>query len=174
MRKSINFDPPGLVLAIDPGASGAFAWITASGTIYAIKDMPTIEVRGKRRIAELEVARLMRLIPPYFLVIEEPQAMPRKNKAGEDIKMGTGSTGAFFLGAGILIGCAACLAPSYEIVHPRTWKTRAGVPADKNAARQMAQRIWPECASMFDRKKDDGRADAALLGRWSSLRLRGQ
>ena len=38
------------------------------------------------------------------------------------------------------------------------------VTADKGACRLMAQRMWPALSDLFARVRDDGRAEAALLG----------
>ena len=52
------------------------------------------------------------------------------------------------------------------MVRPNIWKREAAVPADKNAARMMATRLWPDHSNLFARVKDDGRAEAALLAKW--------
>jgi crossover junction endodeoxyribonuclease RuvC len=71
----------------------------------------------------------------------------------------------FGYSAGILAGVCAGLRVPVSLHRPSVWKRAAGVPADKGGARQMAQRFWPGCRD-FDRVKDDGRAEAALLARW--------
>lgn len=158
-----------ITLGIDGGGSGAFAWVSQLGVLIDFADMPIVSIQGKKHVSAVQVAEFMRRRSVFEVVIEQPQAMPRKGKDGEETKMGTGSTGAFFYRVGIIEGCAAALGLSYRIIHPRTWKNRANVPADKDAARLMAQRIWPEFVSSFDRKKDNGRADAALFARWAAL-----
>jgi len=169
-----------LILAIDCGAKGALAWIHPDGSLHHIEDMPIVEVRGKKRVSASGITQIMKQHVASLVVIEQAQAMPRKNKDAEgatdgtETKMGAASTGAFFYGAGILEGAATALGLPVEIIHPRTWKTRSGTPADKGAARQMAQRLFPEFAGLFKRKMDDGRADAALLGRWAALKASGE
>jgi hypothetical protein len=37
------------------------------------------------------------------------------------------------------------------------------INASKDGAREMAMRLWPSKSELFKRKKDDGRAEAALL-----------
>lgn len=160
------------ICAVDPGGGGAIAWVSAEGHLIDVVDMPMIEVDGKRRVSASGVAALMRLRPVHQVVIERVVAMPRRDAAGKVVSMGTASTGAFFYGAGILEGCAAALGLPVEIVMPAVWKRRAGVPRDKGAARQMAQRTWPGAAKRFARVKDDGRAEACLMGRWAALRAR--
>jgi hypothetical protein len=86
-----------LTIGIDPGVAGAIAVVNAANEVL-VWDMPTIEVRGKKRIS----ARHLRDL---------------------------------------------------------------GVGSDKGAHRLAAQRLWP-LDNLFDRVKDDGRADSALLAHW--------
>lgn len=158
-----------ITLAVDPGQSGAFAWVNSVGELVDIADMPVIEVRGKRRISAAGVADLMRRHPVTRVVIEAVVAMPRRGPDGSVVGMGSASTGSFFYGAGVLEGCAAALDLPVEIIMPGVWKRRAAVSKDKGVARQMAQRTWPAHAQRFARVKDDGRAESALLARWAVM-----
>jgi len=53
-------------------------------------------------------------------------------------------------------------------ITPPTWKRAVGIPPGKDgakdAARSEAIRRWPDRAGLFARVKDDGRAEAALIG----------
>ena len=75
----------------------------------------------------------------------------------------------FGYGAGLLEGVCAALFLPYFHVTPQTWKRQLGVGADKGECRAMCQKLWPGAAAQFKRVKDDGRADAALLGHWASV-----
>lgn len=164
------------LLAIDPGMTGALAWITAEGHLVEVVDMPVAEIDGKRQVWPEGVAALMGRRPVHKVIIERTVAMHRRSANGdgseEATKMGAASTGTFFYGAGILRGCAAAFGLPVEMEWPHLWKRRAGVPTDKTEARQMAQRTWPGAAKKFARVKDDGRAEACLMGRWAALRAR--
>lgn len=148
-----------LVLAIDPGAGGALAWVTGDGHLVATADMPVIEVRGKRRVSAAGLATLMAMRPVTKVVIEGVGAMPRQ---------GVASSFTFGYSAGIIEGVAAGMGIPVEIVMAAVWKRRAAVPKDKGAARMLATRTWPGAAADFKRSRDDGRAEAALLGRWAA------
>lgn len=54
-------------------------------------------------------------------------------------------------------------------VAPITWKKRLGVKPGKDDSRAAAMRLWPAMAEKFKRKKDDGRAEAGLIGHWYLL-----
>ena len=149
-----------MILGIDPGISGALAWVSDDGHLISTSDMPVIEINGKKKVSPYILADMLKARMPTLAVIEEVGAMP-----------GQGVTSMFGFGysAGILAGvCAGLMVPTV-MYRPAVWKRAAGVPADKGAARQMAQRFWPGCRD-FDRVKDGGRAGAALLARWVALK----
>jgi crossover junction endodeoxyribonuclease RuvC len=150
-----------IVLGIDPGASGAFAWVSGDGHLIEVADMPTVTVRGKTRVSAPGVVTLLKDRPVDLVVIEGVNAMPRQ---------GVSSTFIFGYAAGLLEGAVAACEYPLEIVRSAEWKRLARVPADKGACREMAMRMWPGGAHWFKRVKDDGRADAALMARWAALR----
>jgi hypothetical protein len=60
----------------------------------------------------------------------------------------------------------ACLffagVPTNE-VPPATWKKHFGLSTDKDASRAYASSVFPDQSNLWARKKDDGRAEAALI-----------
>lgn len=150
-----------MIIGIDCGISGAIAWVSDSGHLIRVADMPTIEVHGKKKVS------------PQMLVALLEDYDDAKMVAIEDVGvfLGNGAVSMFNFGygAGILAGVCAGLRMPTSFYRPAVWKRAAGVPADKGAARQMAQRFWPGCRD-FDRAKDDGRAEAALLARWVAMK----
>jgi crossover junction endodeoxyribonuclease RuvC len=120
--------------------------------------MPTIEVRGKKRISAVHLRDLLVDIgPALMVVVEDVQGV-----------QGSGATSAFSFGrgCGVIEGVLAGLDRPVTYVTPQRWTKDLGVGADKGAHRLMAQRLWPFDADLFGRVKDDGRADAALLAHW--------
>lgn len=148
--------PRARILGIDPGIQGAFA-LVGNGTLV-VRDMPTIEVRGKRRPSAHGVATLIAGFGPVDLVVvEDVQGV-----------QGSGATSAFSFGrgAGVIEGVLAALERPTRYVTPQAWTKDLGVARDKGAHREMACRLFPEESELFARVKDDGRADAALLAHW--------
>lgn len=143
-------------LGIDPGASGALVLLEGD-QILGVNDMPTIMVKGRAKVAAASVADVIANHQPDQIVLEDVGAMPGQ---------GVSSMFSFGRGVGVLEGVIAALGYPLVMVRPAKWKRDAGVPADKDAARLMATRLWPDWAAYFARKKDDGRAEAALLARW--------
>ena len=149
---------PKRTLGIDPGASGALALLEGH-RLVGVFDMPTIAVKGRAKVLPAGVVDLIVAWKPDQVVVEDVAAMPGQ---------GVSSMFSFGRSVGILEGVVAALGYPLVMVRPATWKRDAGVPADKDAARLMATRLWPDQAALFQRKKDDGRAEAALLARWGA------
>jgi len=60
---------------------------------------------------------------------------------------------------------------AYTLVAPATWKRAlGGIPAEKDAARARASQLMPSASGYWARKKDDGRAEAALIAFWGCRR----
>ena len=149
-----------IYLGIDPGLSGALAVLDKDGEIIDIFDMPTLEVISgtskKQRVNPHGIVSELTLFKniPVQAIIEQVNAMP-----------GQGVTSMFSFGRslGILEGVLAGIQIPYTLVTPVVWKRKMQVNASKDGARELAMRTWPSKADLFKRKKDDGRAEAALL-----------
>lgn len=144
------------VIGIDAGLDGALVANT-NGTL-GILDMPTITVGKKRHIDGYAVrAWLIHQGAVDHVALEEVAARP-----------GAGVAGMFNFGAGygLLQGILIALDRPWSLVRPNRWTAALGVGADKGRHREEAMRRFPGHAEMFQRVKDDGRADAALLTVW--------
>ena len=147
-------------LGIDPGIHGALAVLDKDADIVDIFDMPTLEfVSGKskkQRVNPQGIVSEMALFKDRDIqgIIEQVNAMP-----------GQGVTSMFSFGRslGVLEGALAGLYIPYVHVTPTVWKKKMQVNSSKDGARELAMRTWPHKADLFKRKKDDGRAEAALL-----------
>ena len=137
-----------MIAAIDPGMKGAIAILYSQAKLY-VYDMPVLgkEVNGAA------VADIFREFPPGMVLIE----------ATNSFGMGRQSAYNFGQGVGTIKGVMATLAISYQAVAPAKWKRHFALSRDKDASRAAATRLFPGNASDFLRKKDDGRAEAALL-----------
>lgn len=149
-----------IIVGIDPGISGAIAWLDQHGSLLKIEDMPVMEIKvgkGLRR----------KLVPALLANMFDPPHQPTKVYLEEvSSRPGEGAVGAFSFGRGFgqIEGILAAMEIPMELVHPAKWKKALSVPADKGSARARACRNWPHLAHLFARVKDDGRAEAALIG----------
>jgi len=159
-----------IVIGIDPGVSGALAFLFTGGPCsdgVEVADMPTIEVRGKRYVCPHGLRSAIAEHDPMTIagvVLEHVQGV-----------QGTGATSAFSFGRsfGVVEGVVAGLGLPLTLVRPQVWTKALNVSRDKGAHRQAAANLWPAQAQLFARVKDDGRADAALLCHWWMTRTKG-
>lgn len=140
------------IIGIDPGASGAIAILHDARLITAF-DMPQIDGRispaGVARIAESVLAAG----PEAW--VEDVHAMP---------KQGVSSSFKFGMAHGTILGVLGALEIPVHLVSPAKWKKHHGLNKDKGASRRRATELWPLHTATFARVKDDGRAEAALIG----------
>lgn len=150
-----------IVIGVDPGATGALA-VIESGSLVRVDDMPTTTRRGGGLAVNPALLRdLIREIlrahnGAYFIAaIEDVHAMPGQ---------GVSSMFAFGRSLGQIEAVLLCMGLPITWVRPQAWKKAAGlIGAEKDAARTVAIERWPTRAEAFKRKKDCGRADAALI-----------
>ena len=172
------------VIAIDPGLTGAIALLT-DGELVEVVDMPTATTTKRKKgktvtVNTLDVDRIVAIIDrlgyslnldhdhPLEFVIEAQSTRPGQ-AAQSVLKTGTGY--------GVLIGIAAMTGHPWHTIRPQEWKKEQGLSgigaelkgaaktrAIKTASRHLAAMRWPDHALLFARAKDDGRAEAALIG----------
>jgi len=145
-----------VVLGVDPGMKGAIAVIGLDTLALAgVVDMP---VAGNEVAVPLlrDVTRLEREGATIVGVgIERVASMPEQ---------GVSTMFKFGVNYGIVRGFFEAHWP-VALITPPTWKATFTLNGkDKDEARLLAIRRWPNQAGLFARKKDGGRADAALIG----------
>jgi crossover junction endodeoxyribonuclease RuvC len=151
---------------IDPGLNGAMAFFDIANGKLKIIDMPTVEVlrnnKKKREVSAPLLASELRNVGPINMTfVERVNAMP-----------GQGVTSVFSFGrsSGIIEGVLATLAMPYTIEPPQKWQKALNVRDGKDGSRLRAGELFPKYAENFSRKKDDGRADAALMAYYIATR----
>ena len=164
-----------ILLGIDPGLTGALAWIYADANglpiVRALEDMPVVaRSRGKgNQVDAAALARLLRAEPADLTLVEEIWGLPplRASRTGAPVRAGTTSTFSFGESCGVIRGVLAALDRPVQYVPPQTWRTKAGLTGQgKDASRGVAARLHPEAAGRLTRStKDHGRADAILIAR---------
>ena len=157
-----------LILGIDPGASGALAWLDEYGELVAIEDMPVVAVKrgkGERNIVAPQLlADLIwhRERDTKLAVVEQVATRPKE-----------GPVGAFSFGRsfGLIEGVLAGATIRVQYAVPRVWVPAMGIRGGKDESRAIAMRRWPKWSKEFARKKDDGRSDAALIALYALQHL---
>jgi crossover junction endodeoxyribonuclease RuvC len=148
------------ILGVDPGIHGGLAvvFVAANGAAPQLVDaidIPVIGVGAKERVNVLAIREWLAPHAPQHAFIERSQAMPQQ-----------GSSSGFKYGraVGAIETVITCCAIPLTIVEPSIWKKfhrlRGG---DKEQARQRAMQLFPAAHALLARKRDHGRAEAALL-----------
>lgn len=146
-------------IGIDPGVTGAIAFLGLSPQDSFIIDMPT-EFSGSNRRRRVSAPQLVMELKTYWpiteAVVEDVHAMPRN-----------GSMALFSLGRslGVVLGVLASAGIPVKMAGARRWKKIAGLEpgADKQQSRSRALELAPHLAGELKRKCDHNRAEAFLI-----------
>lgn len=150
------------VMGIDPGISGALAWIDTEDWSLSVRDMPKEPGRrDKNAVSPIGVALIFQEALPDYVFIEDVWSSPQ---------MGVSSAFSFGRSLGI-VEEAATYGSILTKVTPQEWKSKTKTPKDKNEARRRAQQLFPCAYKLFERVKDDGRAEASILCFYGLLSL---
>lgn len=152
-----------MILGIDIGANGALALLSLAGDLLDVFDMPTLAdgPKNRRAVNAALLADIVFKSHATAAYVEYVGARPRE-----------GAVGAFAFGRskkkGVVEGVLAAAGLPVAFLTPPVWKRLVGITAGrdgaKDAARSHAIRRWPDKAGLFAKVKDDGRAEAALIG----------
>ena len=150
-----------IYLGIDPGKSGALAYIMPDGLANAIQFDEGQYLFVLRKIAE----RCERAHIKAVCCLEHVSAMP-----------GQGVTSMFSFGQnfGWIQGLLQAFGISYELVRPQKWKREFSITGDKNSSIAVCKRLFPEQSlypSSRCRKESDGLAEALLMAEYARRKL---
>jgi crossover junction endodeoxyribonuclease RuvC len=156
------------ILGVDPGIRGgsAIVLVDANGAapqLIDACDIPIVGVGAKDRIDPIAFQEWLLRHGPQHAFIERGQALPRQG-ASSGFKYGRA--------VGAIEAVITCCAIPLTIVEPSVWKKfHALRGGDKEADRQRALQLFPATHALLARKKDHGRAEAALiaLAGWHQL-----
>lgn len=149
------------VLGIDIGVTGGVALLGEGGVLLDVWDMPCLH-DGPRNRRTINAPLLAELVYKSHAAKSFVEAVgPRP---------GEGAVGAFAFGdcKGVIRGVLAAAAIPTLFIQPAQWKRVVGLKPGKEGAKDQARaeaiRRWPSHAGKFALMKDDGKADAALIG----------
>lgn len=151
-----------MIAGVDCGAGGAFALVNDQGELLQVRDMPTTEIKGKRRVVAAGVREIMLEWQPRIVCVERAIAI-KAQSAFHSMQFGHA--------CGVVEGVITGMGTPVSLVYPITWKRAMGVGSQKGANRLVAQRHWPDKWRLFERVKDDGRAEAALIAMFQVMKV---
>lgn len=152
-------------MGIDPGLGGAISLVSEERDLIDVFDFPVIaKSSGKgNQIDAFGLYNLMRMIKGLYKiemgVLEQVSAMPNQ---------GVSSMFSFGRTLGTIEMAIACFNFPTISVTPATWKKEFSlINKNKEAARTLVCKMFPEQTNFFSRKKDVDRADASLMALYS-------
>lgn len=161
-----------IVLGIDPGLTGALAFLDHHGSILAIDDMPTM--LSPDAGPQTTVKREVDVCALYALIRERVPAEETVLCAMEHVSVmgGKGSQAIVSLAATKAAILAVLRLQQHDVhrVSPQRWKRFFGLSADKTAELDVARRCYDHPAAL-KRAKDHNRAEAVLIARWALRNL---
>lgn len=151
-----------IYIGIDPGLDGAIAIFDPDhNDKLTMHDMPTLAItRGKSKKREIDAHALRTIFahagePGHRRVIIEQSGPMSRDGVMQAWKTGSGW--------GIVYGVVVGVGLPIQIVTVQRWKKAMSATADKDLSRKLAMSAFPDYTNQFSRKKDDGRAEAALI-----------
>jgi crossover junction endodeoxyribonuclease RuvC len=154
------------ILGVDPGIHGGLAIVEMVETGPRLLDAIDVPVSGsgaKERVDAIALQEWLLQHGPHMAFIERAQAMPKQG-ASSGFKYGRS--------VGSIEAVIAANTIPMELIEPSVWKRALRLPGkDKEAARQLALQRFPGKHHLFARRKDHGRAEAALICLVGLLRL---
>jgi crossover junction endodeoxyribonuclease RuvC len=149
----------GVILGIDPGVTGALAFLRPSNRVETFP-MPVFKAKHGHELDEAALSRMLdaRSRDIEFALLERQWARPTD-----------GGPQAFKLGCnfGALRMLLASNFIPYRMVTPQAWKRAMGLLNEgKDASRAAATKAFPQDAEQWRLKRAEGRAEAALLASW--------
>lgn len=147
---------------VDPGLSGAIAILDGEQLVDVV-DMPTAArwLTSRGHVKEVDPGGCIRCFDAARVkgvaevAIERVHAMP-----------GQGVTSMFSFGRSLgVVETAATTCGRVVWYRPQQWQAKYTLcgKGGKDYYREECMRLWPEHADLFKRKRDSGRADAALI-----------
>lgn len=151
------------IVGIDPGVSGALAYVdTGSGYVDLI-DMPIAHVGKTKLVDGLAVATWLTSRRPDVVVLEHVGPQPT------DGKVGAFTFGGMF---GSAYGIATALGFNVKLVRPQLWKTKLGLNKDKARSMKRALQLYPDASPLLYGPRGGAkvdRAEALLMAHWETL-----
>lgn len=142
---------PFCIMGIDPGLKGAISfYFPDAPERVSVEDMPVVA----GMVDAVTLAQRVAQLRPDVAIVELVGSMPGQ---------GVSSTFKFGEGCGVVRGVLAGLNIPVHYASPQRWKKHFRLSADKEESRRRALELFPVSGAAFARKKDDGRAEAALI-----------
>lgn len=136
-------------------------------------DVIEVNKHTRSRVSPHRLLSLLKGASNAFALVEQPEYRPMKrhnSQTGilENTSIGVVKAAAFAEGYGVLLCALIASGCSIQEIRAGEWKKKMRLTGNKDDSLRMAANMFPAFARSFARKKDDGRAEAALIGYWAT------
>ncbi len=147
------------ICGIDPGVTGGITFMSHQHLVCKPVPVEKYKIGGKTKkfLSVTSICELLDDYSPTMIFIEKQQAMPNQ---------GVVSTFRTGFGYGLYLGLIVASGYKYTEVSPQTWKKELQVSSDKNEARQRATQLMPDASVCWEKARQDGMAESALIAYW--------
>lgn len=155
-----------IYIGVDPGLSGAIAFIDHEDGQIDVLDMPVVKVKRNGKVKrELDYEKLGELHPRLILGRNNCKALVEF--VGSMPGQGSSSGFAFGKSTGAIYGVLGTRRIPTETVSPTKWKRHFGlIGKPKDASRMLAIERWPQLEPKLKRKLDNGRSDSLFIAQY--------
>lgn len=150
-----------IIIGIDPGCTGSIVALNADGSMNSHIPMPVLKTDTDKR-SRIDGAQVAEFFRNFFGM----DCMATVEHVGPMPKDGVTNAFTFGHGAGVIEGVLQAFEIPYTKVRPQAWKKKAGlIGKDKDAARIVAIKMYPELRILALKGKGQAVADAILIAR---------
>ncbi len=156
------------VLAVDPGFQGALAiYDPLNHRLVSCIDMPLLP-KAKDKRPHIDAYALANWVGIYsdsvrVAIVENVCGHP-----GQSVS----AMFRFGHGAGMIHGVLAANSLPIKFLQPSVWKAVLNLSPDKAKSLALVNKLFPNDAPLFSKKRDDGRAEAALMAYLGGLMIK--
>jgi crossover junction endodeoxyribonuclease RuvC len=158
-----------IILGVDPGVTGAMVWLQ----IEPLEILTVLDHEVWCYATEPDEALyhlLGQQLRPDLTVVEAQHARATMGPDGKR-QQGIASTWNYAEHYGIIKGCVRQYRCPVRFPDPAVWKANMKLSRDKKKSLAKARQLFPNHTDLFERVKDHGRAEAALLAWYGQRHL---
>lgn len=161
-----------LVIATDPGLTGAISLLCSRRGLLECEDLPTCSNGQKtgKMLLWIDTEALQAMLSNWstkhdfagqsvHAAIERPIPMPTLPAQTVASQFDTFGVIRALVGGKVPLN-------AMHIVNPQMWKRTFGLKSDKDESIACALRLYPSAAQLLKLKKSHNRAESLLIGRW--------
>ncbi len=123
------------IIGVDPGISGALAFVPTCTLPPRVFDMPINKMKnGRNEVCARQLTKLIEAFahPKSFAIVEAVGAHVYVDRFGMRRGQGAAASFAFGKSFGVLLGVLAALNVKAELVQPAVWKSLLNLNSDKD------------------------------------------